>query len=538
MSRTMARDSQLRRFAPLLIALALAACGRTDGPTAAEPWPITLETPSVVGYAALRPPAEVVDGVCRQLFGFAPAGLDAARPLTVLSLDAKAFGGAYGILVPLRDEDAFQQSLDGAPGLQRGTRGDYVLEVAPDSDLGMLMLFSQSFAGAPNSIMQVMEAMRNAVTQSLPFHVAFEDDWALIAPTFEATSACRGVLRETGGFVASPPQALVVASDLERVRLVYAAEIQRLEDQLRALIGGAQAAGLAGLASGMHGGDGPAIDLGVKWEFLWALKDMLDVSTTVDGVQLTVPQPEVSAGSFADHDDGPAGGYVQSLFEGLTGSVRVQLAPGTPLAALAASLRPAPELPDALVVACDGPAFGRAMADWMRPLAELVKGEGPPCERYLDEAATLLAGFGGTLALKIVDDTPYLLASGADVTPERLLQLRTWLAPILVASGSEAAMPDAGEFTTRELSGGRTLLVAADGTPRTTVGRRGDVVWLCPGEAGEPDAAVTAFARVLAAPPSADAPALCLRSESFDADLRASSGELVLDVRHRDDDGR
>jgi len=268
---------------------------------------------------------------------------------------------------------------------------------------------------------------------------------------------------------------------------------------------------------------------------------MFDLSS-FEGVQLAVREARTTLPDSEDSlpielDGGSSERFVRGLLGASVGDVRVRAAPGTPLVALAAALRPAPEMHDALVFATDGPAFGRAVADWVRPLGELAKGEGAPCDRYLDELASILSGMGGTIAVQTSDDRACLLASGGGITPDSLQRLLAWATPILAAAGVDDAQGATGSITTRELSGGRTLLVGADGSPRATVGRRGEIAWLCSGESDVPDAALTAFERALASPPAADAPSLCLRSESMEADLRADGRELQLELR-RTDDGR
>jgi hypothetical protein len=268
---------------------------------------------------------------------------------------------------------------------------------------------------------------------------------------------------------------------------------------------------------------------------------MFDLSS-FEGLQVAVPEGRAESEASDDSPltffgGGPSGRFARSLLNGFVSELRVRAAPGTPLIALAAALRPAPEMHDALVFATDGPAFGRAVADWMRPLGELAKGEGAPCDRYLDELASILSGMGGTMALQASDDRGCLMASGGSITPDSLQRLRTWATPILAAAGVGEAETSSASLTTRELSGGRTLLVAADGSPSATIGRRGEIAWLCSGESEAPDAALTAFERALASPPAAGAPSLCLRSESIEADLRADGRELQLELR-RTDDGR
>src|SRR5262249_26996547 len=134
-----------------------------------DPWPISLQA-DVVDYAALRLPDAFRDNLAREVFGFAPAGLDAGRPLIALGLDAKAFGGSNAVLLPLRDEAAFRASLDATPVLQRGSRGDYSLELAPDSALGHLRLLANS-VGTMRSMSDVFQAIQQAGPQTVTFQV-------------------------------------------------------------------------------------------------------------------------------------------------------------------------------------------------------------------------------------------------------------------------------------------------------------------------------------------------------------------------------
>ena len=526
MGRTMARDTLLCRLAPLL--LAAAGCGRDARPAEADPWPLALSAPGVISYAAVRLDDGARDGLAESLLGFAPAGLDASRPLVELHLDSKAYGGSYSLLLPLRDGDAFIASLDAAPGLRHLGRGEYVFEITPDSELGRMALLASGLRGT-HSLSGILSTLEHAGPQSVAFRVQVEDDLALVGSTFEALSVCRDVLRQTDAFAQAPPRDVVLSLDLERLRTVYAEDLRNLEDQLKGLIGGAQTAGLLGMAARM-GDDheqGPALDLGVNWEIVWALKDMLGLSR-LEALQVqvvTLPAPS-----------GPDDTLMDRLESVHGGSLRVRAAPDAPLAALAATLRPAPDLRDAtLVFAADGPAFARAVAEWMRPLGEVVKGKGAPCDRYLDELASILSVAGGTFALLEVDGEPCLLASAGSAQSDLLPRLSAWLAPLLAAAHIGS---DGGGVTTRELGDGRTLLLDAEGAPHATIGRRGDAFWLRGGEADEPTAAVTAFEQALSAPVPDGSPSLRVHTSIGRAELRSDDRELVLELHRVDDDGR
>jgi len=532
----MARAALHYRLVPMLLAATLAGCGREAAPTAAEPWPLALQAPGIVAYAAVRLPASERDALFTRLFGFAPEGLDDGRALVALVLDAMAYGGEYALLLPARDAEASLQSLEHQPRLRAVGDGEYVMEVPPESGLGELMLLTSGLRGT-RSLADVFAALRDLGPQSLTFHAAVANDWVLVAPTFESSSACRAVLRETGGFAASPPHAAVLSIDCARGNTVYAEALASLESQLRGMIGGAQTAGLIGVAArAAHDGDSdrPPIDLGVNWEVLWALKDMLGLQH-VQAVQLQLE-------SFGPDDPAQGDTDLQELgnlfarFAAVPGAtLRARVAPGSPQAAVLDALRPAPELRDApLVLAADGPSFARAVAQWVRPLAEVVKGKGPPCDRYLDELASILSAAGGCFALQRIEDEWCLLASAGEAQPDALPRLGAWLAPLLAAARVEGAT---GEVSVRDASDGRTLLLDAGGAVQASVGRRGGVLWLRAGDAPAPEAACVAFERALAGPPPAGAPALRLRAEWIAADVRVADGELALELR-RVDDGR
>jgi len=523
----------LRRLSrAVLLAAALGACGR-DAPAApAEPWPLTLRQPGVVGYVTARlPPAESAR-LFEGLLGGAPQGLDDARPLVLLHLDAQAFGGSYALLLPVADEAAFMDSLARLPGMSSGPRGEYVLEPGIDSGLGQLVMLTSGLRGA-TSVMDVLAALQDMGPPRLSFHARVLDGTAVVAPTFEAGSACAEVLQATGGFAGDPRRAAVLSFDLERVRTVYAREIAAYEEQLRGLLGGARTAGLAGMFARLgHDGDADGasaspLGLDVNWEVLWALKEMLALGS-LDAVQVQLDLPPDGSGSAGPLE------LLERLAAVQGASLRVRLAPGSPLLPLAESLRPAPELDGAaLVLASDGPAFARACAEWLRPLAEVVKGEGPPCDRYVDELAEILGSFGGTLALLPLEDESWcLLADAGAARPDTLTRLGAWLAPLLATARVADA---AGALTAREAPGGRTQLVDGEGEVRASVGRAGEVLWLRGGDADEPAAACAAFARALAGPAPTGAPALRLATPLVDAALRTGSGELLVELRRKDD---
>jgi hypothetical protein len=515
------------QLAAALLALLLPACGSREVAPPGEPWPLTLQQPGVVSYTAIRLPAEERDAFLAALLGDPLAGLDADRPLVALHVDPQAFGGSYALLLPVRDGDGFLQALGRLPGMTVSGRGQHQLEVGPDTTLGRLMLMASGVQGAA-SLPDLLEAFERLGPQHLSFHVRGQDGWMLLAPTFEAASACADVLAATGGFAADPPRDVVLSLDLERVRLVHAEPIRKFEEQLKGLIGGVRTAGLFGVAARMgHGeGDGGGSPLGfdVNWEVLWALKDMLDVEA-LQALQVQLQLPP--AGAAESTDELPD--LLQRVGAAQAATLRVRCAPGSPLHALVGALRPAPELPDAtLVLAADGPAFARAFAEWTRPLAEVVKGEGPPCDRYVDELASILSGFGGTLALQDQGGDWCLLAQAGDSAPDALGRLGAWLAPLLAT----ARLGDLGaSVSVRASADGRTLLVDADGEARASVGRTGDVLWLRFGDQPAPAEALAAFGRALAGPAPPGAPCLRLHAEPGDLELRADGAELHLALR-------
>jgi hypothetical protein len=526
----------LRRRLPLaappaaaLLAALLPGCGQREVSPPGEPWPLTLQQQGVVSYTAIRLPVGERDALLAALLGDPLAGLDADRPLVALHVDPQAFGGSYALLLPVTDGDDFLDALGRLPGMTVSGRGAHQLEVGPDSTLGQLMLMASGVQGAA-SLPDLLEAFERLGPQRLTFHAREQDGWMLLAPTFEAGSACADVLAATRGFAGDPPRDLVLSLDLERVRVVHAEPIRKFEEQLKGLIGGARTAGLFGMAARMGHGEGGGSPLGfdVNWEVLWALKDMLDV----EALQALQVQLQLApAGASAPLEDLPD--LLERIGDVEAATLRVRCAPGSPLHALAAALRPAPELPGAeLVLAADGPAFARACAEWTRPLAEVVKGQGPPCDRYVEELASILSGFGGTLALQGAGSDWCLLAQAGDGAPDALTRFSAWLTPLLAT----ARLGDVGaSVSVRAAADGRTLLVDADGEARASVGRSGDVLWLRFGDQPAPAAELQAFERALAGPAPAGAPCLRLHAEPGDLELRADGAELHITLRRARD---
>jgi hypothetical protein len=516
--------------AALLVAL-LPACGRRDVAPAGEPWPLALAQPGVVSYTAIRLPAEERDGFLAALLGQPLAGLDAGRPLVGLHVDPQSFGGSYALLLPVTDAGDFLESLASLPGMTVSGHDQHQLELGPDSTLGRLMLMASGVRGVA-SLGDLLEAFERLGPQRLSFHVREQDGWMLLAPTFEAGAACVDVLVATGGFAHDPPRDLVLSLDLERVRLVHAESIRKLEDQLKGLFGGARTAGLLGMAARMgHGRDGEGgspLGLDVNWEVLWALKDMLGVGA-LQALQVQLQLP--AAGAAESPEDLPD--LLERIGDARAATLRVRCAPGSPLHALASSLRPAPEVPGAtLVLAADGPAFARACAEWTRPLAEVVKGEGPPCDRYVEELAAILSGFGGTLALLGSGEEWCLLAQAGEGPSDALSRLGTWLAPLLAT----ARLGELGaSLGVAEAPDGRMLLVDADGETRASAGRSGGICWLRFGDQPAPAGELLAFERALAVPAPSGAASLRLHAAPGDLELRADGAELHLSLRRARD---
>jgi hypothetical protein len=184
------------------------------------------------------------------------------------------------------------------------------------------------------------------------------------------------------------------------------------------------------------------------------------------------------------------------------------------------------------VAAAEPQAFAAAFAQWFRPIAAVVKGEGPPCDRYVDELAALLGGWGGRLALVPgAGDAPVLLVSAreTDVSLQRWLD---WLAPLLATARVEGLPADQRP---ERLDDGTLVLRDALGQLALRARLDDGVLWIVSGDAADPPLDLVQRFRERTAP--ATGSALRATIADYGLQLTGSHGELwaQLTVPH---DGR
>jgi hypothetical protein len=529
MRRVTARsDCRRAATAVALVALLLAlpallgGCAKDERAAPTDPWPLTLDEPGLLAYAAVTLPESVRDDALAKLSGWHPRGLSAGRPLVVVHLDAKTYGGPVALFAPVADADAFHASLRECAALHDLGDGHYRLDPPRNSGLQMLtLLITGAMQGA--SPLAMLGSMADTPA-SFGFELSEEDGQAIFAPSFEAAVACRSVLRSLDGFASAPPHTVVLSLDLARLRTVYAEPLAKAESQLRGVLSGAGTAGALGAAMMMkrgHGAGGP--ELPVNWELLWALKDMFALGH-VEAAQLAADfPPEVwklmagepeaedspdnatpdaaSRRGHEDEGDEPAGddearrdargtADIEKFFELLGGPVtaRVRLTPASSVAGVLAAAAPTPEIADArFVFAADPKTFAPAVAAWCAPIAEVVKGRGPPAQRYADEFARLLGAWDGLLAVVPAQDGRAMLLAG--LAPGRAIEAdawRAWLEPLLATAHIEGF---GGSLVDEVQTDGRHVLRDAGGAIALSYGAADDVVWAVAGEQSAPTAA-------------------------------------------------
>jgi len=494
-----------------LVAALVAGCGERTPEGPQETWPLAVPETGVLGYAAVDlPPAERT-ALLEGLLGWAPAGLADSRPLVALRLDSATYGGPVAIIAPLSDGQAFDASLRASPHVEVTGDDRFRVRLPPESRLGLLMLLAA--ASRATSPADVLGALQNGADTSFPLQIERRDDVAFAVPSFEALSLCRTVNERLSG---PPPAAVVLSVDLARVQTVYAEDIRTAHDQLKALISGARVGGPLLMSMQEEGG----LDLPINWELVWALLDMFEArqfEAAQVGLALDPPAdpvPELDA--------------AQAALERLTHvSVRVRFAEDSALRAVVESLRPAPSLDRAwLEAGADPAAFARAFAEWTRPIAEVVKGEGPPCDRYVDELAALLASWDGRLALVPGPGELPLLLVGAresDVTLERWLD---WIEPLLSTARVEGWPTEARPE--RLPDGALVLRDPLDGSIAARGRLDAGVFWLLAGDGADPDPALLQAFREQPLPVGAAADGPALRAWLAPSRLQVSghNGEL------------
>ena len=511
-----------------LVAALVAGCGERTPGGPQESWPLTVPETGVLGYAAVDLPASERTALLEALLGWAPAGLADGRPLVALRLDSATFGGPVAIVAPLSDGQAFDASLRASPHVEVTGEDRYRVRLPPESNLGMLMVLAA--ASQATSPTDMLGALQRGADTSFPLQIERRDDVAFAVPSFEALSLCRAVSERLSG---RPPAAVVLSVDLARVQTVYAEEIRAAHDQLKALISGARMGSPLFMGMQEEGG----LDLPINWELISALLDMFEARQFA-AAQLGLALDPLSGPPAAAPDLATA----EAALERLTRvSLRVRFAQDSKLSAVVDSLRPAPVLDDAwLAAGADPAAFARAFAEWTRPIAEVVKGEGPPCDRYVDELAALLSSWDGRLALVHGPGELPLLLVGAresDVTLERWLG---WLEPLLATARLEG-WPE--EARPERLPDGTLVLTdPLDGSVQARARLDAGVFWLLAGEGNDPDPALLQAFReqpvpAMPAGTASDGPALRARLAPSEVQVSERDGELWVQLT-LDEQGR
>jgi len=508
-------------------------CGRAPDVRPDEPWPLTISDPAVIAYAVVDQAGLGVAEFATNALGWPPDGLAEDRPVVLVHFDARTYGGSLGVLFPLSDASAFLASLDRAPSMESLGSGRYRLHIPSESTIGMAIAMASQLNGS--SPLDAFNAMANASSATFPLRVEIREDHALVAPSFEALGVCASLLRSTGGFVAPPPEMLVVSLNLDRVRVIHAETIRAWEDRLRSLISGVQSGGaLMGMMAMATAQDTGPPPLPVNWEMVWALKEMLQ-GDEVDALQIRLGLDTVSPVSSTSDDELPDDApfdEMPTLPEVMT--MRVAFSDDSRLADLLETITADAEVEDAVLTLRADPArFPRAFAEWCRPLAEVVKGEGPPCDRYLDDLVELLSAWDGLLAVRPGDDGQPMLLLG--MSSEAALDseaLTDWLQPFLASARIEGL---GDGVRTETLPDGRRLFMDAQGEPTLTVGQTGVVLWIAPGASGPPDVrGVAAVEAALSAERGDGVPGLRLSSTQVDVTLSLWDRELGLDLRVRE----
>jgi len=490
----------------VLSAATLAGCGDRPPAGPEELWPLSFAEPGVLGYAALSLPPAELSRLLEGLLGWAPAGLASDRPLVAVRLESATFGGPIAVIAPLVDPGAFTASLASSPCVEVLGEGRYRVRLPRGSALGALMLLSSTSGSL--SPASVLSALQQGIDTSFPLQIERQGDLAFAVPSFEALSLCRGLRDRLGGPAPAP---VVLSVDLARVQSVYAEPIRAAREQLRALISGARVG--APLLMGLAAGRG--LELPVNWELLWALLDMFEARQFA-AAQLRLSLRPSSDPAESAESAGDLAGWLGRLEEL---SLRVRLEEGSRLRTLVESLRPAAPLDDAwLEAGADPSAFASAFAQWSRPVAAVVKGEGPPCDRYVRELADLLGGWDGRLAIAPGGNgEPVLLVAlrDSEITLQRWLD---WLQPLLATAHVE------GLQAIERLDDG--ALVLRDDAKRVALRGRIDtgVLWLAPGDAADPPSDLLNRFRGLPAPAAGAALRASFGGRSLQ--ISASQGEL------------
>jgi hypothetical protein len=486
----------------LLVALGLAGGCGPDGEPSGEAlpgeWPLTFEVPAILGYAAGLGGGRLESAL--DSLGWQARGIDPSRPDVVLLLDPTVLGAPVALVLPVTDGDALVSSLDASEFVEPLGGGRHRVTLPPNHPLRNAVRVLKGGASI-RSIGDVMALLDDAGPLTITINVELRDDWALLVPSFEAALVARQVLpllplHDVG------PGRFAAALDLERIVDTYHEEFTALEQQVSGILTGAQTAGLAGvLAAGMSrsGAENP---LPVSGEFLWTLWSMFQ---TEDLVALGAMVEGLPAPGIADLPEPDSDAFALSL------RLQRRATAGEP--GVMGSYRPALSPTEGLAVEADPAAFRLETTRWFAPLADFVKGEGPPARRWLDNLDELLAPWSGRLALEAVGDGAVLVVSQE---PGRSFDgegWSTWLDTLF-----DAARADPSIRPAVLLGEGQLTRVPHD-----------DALVYFGGDVDADDLEAT-IARVLGGEAPVDGPFLRLAGPGIDLSLTADGSELLLEA--------
>lgn len=502
------RRGSVRRLRAWWLALCavvvVAGCGGepASGGSAETGWPLTLDVPAVLGYAAGRSEGALERGLL-ELGGWQLTGTDPSRPEVLLLLDATVLGAPLGLALPVTDPAAFEASVAVCRDVVPVGDGRYRLTLPPDHPLRLALLAAQA-GPSLGSLADAMRMLDQLAPLSTTLSLSFHEGYALLVPSFEAGLVARRVLSELP-LERALSGALVFAIDVERVRDTFHDEIEARLQQARALLTGAQMAGLAGMLASAAAprGAGPlGGGLPVSGEFLWTLLDMLSLDD-VGAVGLQVQ------GLGLAEDGSPQ----RSAGQPLEVQLRLRRLRASSFTRVMDSLRPVPVPERGAALAADPGAFRQALVTWCAPLGPLAKGEGPPAERWLARLGELLAPWSGRAELHLDRDAS-LFALGLE--PGQRFDQSGWL------RWSDELLDAAGVDPTVGLSG---LL----GAREVMVVSRDDSLLAFDSES-DPDVVDTLAARLFGELLPATGPVLRLAAEDATLDLSVQGLDQLLSL--------
>lgn len=523
-----ARDMGLRT--PLLSAWAcvlVAACSgdAVDEEHASQAWPVALETPGVLGYVAVHPlPLEWL----RDNLGVELDGTDPALPSVILVLDESIYGGHVALALPLMDSEAFFSSLERTAPRDAGPAGVRRLQVVPQSPLHLAGIALSTLRG--QSPLGMIGGLADAQAPVLAMHASDSNGRGLLAPSFESATGCRRALKALGAAdvpVESGATLIVASLDLVRGRVAYAREITEATQRLRALLGVGRVVGISALLRGAR--DESPIPP-VNPELLGAVLEMLPLSA-VEAVRVTArlgPAPSAATAEPAGLEAVWDGGRPASL------ELRIRLAEGSVQHRLLSTMEVPASLPGFAANAAVRPdEFTAALVEWLRPLGEVLHGEGAPCDAWLGAGRAALSPWDGRVAVREIDDTVCILvglrrASG-DIDAEIIEPIASWLAPALTAwrpSGQNGIERVPG------VRDGAVQFRQSDGDVVVTAGTLGHVLWIRIGPDGSvPEAECAVFDS--AVPVENGRRVWSVLAESWEIEVEALARELVLSASRR-----